>query len=66
MNPTTTRSAINRVHEDSVRTAMAVSKDNRVLGARPPLVDPSERSLPRETKTDQDSQTSFKITVLES
>uniref|UniRef100_T1GS05 Uncharacterized protein n=1 Tax=Megaselia scalaris TaxID=36166 RepID=T1GS05_MEGSC len=27
-------SAINHIHEDSVRTAMAMSKDNRVLGAR--------------------------------
>ena len=51
MNPNTIRSAMNSIHEDSVRTAMAVSKDNRVLGARPPLVDPSERSLPRETRT---------------
>ena len=30
---------------------MAVSKDNRVLSVRPPLVDPSEKSLPRETRT---------------
>lgn len=35
----------------SVKTAMSVSKNIRVLGARPPAVDLNDRSLPRETKT---------------
>uniref|UniRef100_T1GSM8 Uncharacterized protein n=1 Tax=Megaselia scalaris TaxID=36166 RepID=T1GSM8_MEGSC len=39
------------IHEDSVSTAIALSKDKCVLDARPPLVDPSERSLQRERRT---------------
>ena len=47
----TLSSAKNTMHRDSVRSVITSSSVNRVLGSRPPQVDPSEKSLPRETRT---------------
>ena len=51
INPITLSSAMNTIHSDTVRAALSSSSINSVLGACPPLVDPSEKTLPRETRT---------------
>jgi len=50
-DPNALKTALNILHQRIVSTSLSHMSNNRVLNCRPPPIDNSEKSLPRETRT---------------